>query len=82
MSKRMQILVEEAEYARLQQAAKRTGLSLAEWVRRAMRAACRREPEGDSDRKLASIRAAARHDFPTADIDQMLAEVERGYLDD
>jgi hypothetical protein len=25
------------------------------------------------------IRAAARHDFPSADIDRMLAEIESGY---
>ena len=28
------------------------------------------------DRKLAAIRAAARYDFPTADIDQMLREID------
>jgi hypothetical protein len=25
------------------------------------------------------IRAAARHAYPTGDIDQMIAEIERGY---
>lgn len=30
--------------------------------------------------RLQAIRAAARHAFPTADIEQMLAETERGYL--
>ena len=34
------------------------------------------------DRKISVVRAAARHDFPTADIDRMLAEIERGYLGD
>jgi hypothetical protein len=77
----MQVLVEEAEYARLQQAARRKGMSLAEWVRHALRDAYRREPENAPDKKLAAIRAAARHDYPTGDIDQMLAEVERGYLE-
>jgi hypothetical protein len=33
---------------------------------------------GDSDKKLEVIRAAARHDYPTADIDIMLAEIELG----
>jgi hypothetical protein len=27
------------------------------------------------------VRAAVVHSFPTADIDQMLAEIERGYLE-
>ncbi len=29
--------------------------------------------------KLAVIHAAVQHDFPTADIDQMLAEIASGY---
>jgi hypothetical protein len=33
---------------------------------------------GDSDKKLEVIRAVARHDYPTADIDIMLAEMGRG----
>jgi hypothetical protein len=48
-------------------------------VRRALREARRREPRGDLDRKLRAARAAVRHEFPTADIDQMLAEIEQGY---
>jgi hypothetical protein len=30
---------------------------------------------------METIRAATRFSFPTADIDQMLAEIEGGYLD-
>ena len=55
-------------------------MTVAEWVRQALRAASRREPLGDASARLASIRAAARHAFPTGDIDQVLAEIERGYL--
>ncbi|EPZ64850.1 hypothetical protein TBKG_00187, partial [Mycobacterium tuberculosis '98-R604 INH-RIF-EM'] len=36
------------------------------------------EPRGDLDMKLRSVRAAARHEFPTADVEQMLEEIERG----
>ena len=32
-----------------------------------------------SGKKLEAIRAAARLEYPTADIDRMLAEIERGY---
>jgi len=78
--KRMQVLFQDDEYERLQQAARRAGLTLAAWVRRALRAAWRSAPLGDRDRKLDVIRSAARLDFPTADIDDMLAEIERGYL--
>jgi hypothetical protein len=55
-------------------------MTVAEWVRQALRTASRKEPLGDADRKLEHVRAAARHGFPTADVEQMLAEVEQGYL--
>lgn len=32
-----------------------------------------------TDRKLKIVRAAAQHQYPTADIDRMLAEIEAGY---
>jgi len=32
--------------------------------------------------KLDAIQAASRHAFPTADIDQMLAEIARGRAED
>jgi hypothetical protein len=82
MSKRLQVLLEEPELREIQRAARSRRMTVAEWVRQALRAARRREPTKDADRKLAAVRAAARHSFPTADIDRMLAEIERGYLDE
>jgi len=76
MSKRLQVLLGETELRDLQAAASRDGLPVSEWVRRALREARRRAPYGDIDAKVRALRAAARHEFPTADIDQMLAEVE------
>jgi hypothetical protein len=55
-----------------------TLMSIAEWIRQALDLARRREP-GVGGKKLEVIRAAARHDFPSADIDRMLAEIETGY---
>jgi hypothetical protein len=49
-------------------------------VRRALRAAREQEPSGDRRRKLDSLKIAARHSFPTADIDVMLDEITSGYL--
>jgi hypothetical protein len=46
---------------------------------RAIGRARRREPVGNVGKKLDCVRAAARHSYPTADIDDMLAEIERGY---
>jgi hypothetical protein len=75
----MQVLVEDREYRAMQDAARSLGLTLAEWVRGRLREAAREVPTGDSRRKLESVRAASRYAFPTADIDQVLEEIERGY---
>jgi hypothetical protein len=80
MSKRLQVLLDESELAEIRRSARRQKLTTAAWVRQALRMARRAEPGSDPGRKLAVVRAAARHRFPTADIDQMLAEIERGYL--
>lgn len=55
-------------------------MTVAEWVRQALRAAHREVPTRDAGRKLATVRAAAAHTLPTAEIDQMLREIESGYL--
>jgi hypothetical protein len=39
----------------------------------------RRQPVGRVGKKLEVIRAAARLDYPTGDIDRVLAEIEMGY---
>jgi hypothetical protein len=79
MSKRLQVVLDDRELAEIQAAARRQRLTTAEWVRQALRAARRTAPTGDAKRKLDVVRAAARHEFPTADIDVMLSEIERGY---
>jgi hypothetical protein len=81
MTKRLQVLLDDAELRELQRAARAERMTVAEWVRQALRAARRRAPTGDPARKLAVIRAASRHDFPTADIGEMLREIERGYAE-
>ena len=79
MSKRLQVLLDEAELRELRRLARQSNTTVAEWVRGALRAARRSQPARGTDRKLAAVRAATRHAFPTADIDRMLAEIERGY---
>jgi hypothetical protein len=39
----------------------------------------RLEPSADAARKLSAVREAVRHSYPAPDVDQMLAEIERGY---
>lgn len=45
-----------------------------------LRAARSMEPKKHKNLKLEAIRAAYKNNFPTADIDQLLAEIESGYL--
>ncbi|MFZ0958439.1 MAG: hypothetical protein WAN60_19005 [Candidatus Sulfotelmatobacter sp.] len=73
------MILQDPEYREIQRAARSRQMSIAAWVRQALAWARRREPLGDVEKKLAAIRAAARHESPTSDIDTMLAEIERGY---
>jgi hypothetical protein len=79
MAKRLQVIVQDSEYRDIQRAARLRRMSIAEWVRQALVQARRREPSREVATKLEVIRAAARMEFPTADIDRMLEEIERGY---
>jgi hypothetical protein len=80
MSKRLQVLLDASELREIQKLARAQHLSVAEWVRAALRAARRREPLSDAGKKLEVVRAAARCSFPTADIAAMLGEIEQGYV--
>ena len=82
MSKRLQVILDEEEMRAIQDIAKRHRTTVAEWVRQTLRAARRQEPRVDTERKLKTIRAAVRHKFPSGDIQQMLVEIESGYLED
>jgi len=79
MSKRLQVILQDPAYREIQRVARARHMSLAEWVRQALDTARRREPVGDVNKKLEAIRAAAKYEFPTADIDGMLFEIEQGY---
>ena len=69
----------EVEHEAIRSAARDQDMTVSEWVRTTLRKARRVAPAGDVDRKLAAVRAADRHSYPTSDIDVMLAEVDRGY---
>jgi hypothetical protein len=79
MAKRLQVIVQDPEYRDIQRAARLRRMSIAEWVRQALIQARRSEPSRELAAKLEVIRAAARMDFPTANIDRMLEEIEQGY---
>lgn len=79
MSKRLQVHLPDADMNEICRRVRREGLTVGEWVRWALREAYFREPIHDKQFKLKAILNAAEYSFPTADIDQMLEEVERGY---
>jgi hypothetical protein len=79
MAKRLQVILQDAEYREIQRVARSRRMSIAEWVRQTLDAARRREPVEDISKKLEAVRAAAKYEFPVADIAQMLAEIEQGY---
>lgn len=73
MSYRLQVLIPESLDARVRKASQRCRLSKGEWVRRAIEHALAQESAiSDPLARLAGLGA------PTADIDQMLAEIEAG----
>jgi hypothetical protein len=76
MSHRLQVLSPPELDAQLEKAAQRNRVSKGEWVRRALREAVRRSSNrkagGDAVARLGSLNA------PTADIEQMLAEIDAG----
>ncbi|HET7584228.1 MAG TPA: hypothetical protein VFK13_04935 [Gemmatimonadaceae bacterium] len=80
MSTRLQVLLDEREFADIRRAARLNRMTVAEWVRQALRKARREEPASDARRKLSAVREAAQGSYPTADIAQMLSEIEKGYL--
>lgn len=73
MSHRLQVLIPERLDAAIRKAAQRKRTSKGEWVRRAIQRALTEEREaGDPVARLASLEA------PTADIDEMLEQIEAG----
>ncbi|MCC7003492.1 MAG: hypothetical protein IT357_15150 [Gemmatimonadaceae bacterium] len=80
MSQRLQVFLDESEFDDIRRIAERHHMTVAEWVRQALRVARRDEPSVEPQRKLAAVREAAAAAYPTSDLDLMLAEAERGYL--
>lgn len=77
MSHRLQVLISEKLDARIEKAARRSRTSKGAWVRQAIEGALERRTTGelpvhDPLARLASLNA------PTADIDDMIAEIESG----
>lgn len=79
MSKRLQVLIDENELKEIQKLAREENITVADWVRRALKKAKQAQPKANPQSKLEVVRRVILYDFPTADIDQMLGEIESGY---
>jgi hypothetical protein len=75
MSHRLQVLVPEALEARLKKAAARSRVSKGEWVREAIEEKFARDAGTAPADPLAAL---SDLEGPTADIDDMLAQIEAG----
>ncbi len=82
MSKRLQVLLDEAEFREIRRSARAQRLTVAEWVRQALRRARQVEPAYPAEQKLRAVREAVRHHYPAGDIEQMLGDIGRGYLEE
>lgn len=80
MTKRLQVLFEDDELREIQRLARQHRMTTAEWVRGSLRAARDAEAGAGVGQKLAAVRTAVAFAFPSADIDVMLGEIERGYV--
>jgi hypothetical protein len=80
MSKRLQVVIGDADFERYRSTAQAQGVNISEWVRQALRVAERERSSGDVEAKLAAIRKAATYRFPMPDIDTLLAEIEASRL--
>jgi hypothetical protein len=81
MGMRLRVTLSDDEAAVLAELAASEGVTVSEWVRRALREAPRRQTAGVAEARMAAIRTAATYSFPTADIDDMLAQIQRGYVE-
>jgi hypothetical protein len=79
MSKRLQVIVPDLELLEIRRFARREHLTAGEWVRRTLRNARLDQSATDPAKKLKAVRRAVEHSFPAPGIEQMLAEIERGY---
>ena len=78
MTKRLQVLFDDDEYQALQRSAREDRMTVAEWVRQSLRQVRARRRQ-DVQAKLEAVAKACSHEFPAADIQSMLAEIDEGY---
>ena len=78
MSKRVQVVMPDDEYRALARAARRRGRPISQIVRQSLRRTLAEDSDVDPEHRIAAVLRFARFSGPTGDIDEILAEIERG----
>ena len=82
MTTRLQVLMDDDELHAIQRLARAQKLTTAEWVRHELRKAAAEQERPAPSAKLRAIDEASIHTFPAPGIEELLAEIERGYSAD
>ncbi len=72
--------VEEIE--ELKALAAQEKMTVSAWVRRAIQHEKRERPGKTARKKLEAVERLSEYNYPTGNIEQMIAEIETGYLKD
>lgn len=78
MRTRLQVILDDDELAEIRQVAAAQRMTVAEWVRQALRRARATEPRLVAEQKLRVVRESARYAYPSGDIAELLDETARG----
>lgn len=78
MGTRLQVILDDDELAEIRQVAAAQRMTVAEWVRQALRRARATEPRLVAEQKLRVVRESARYGYPSGDIAELLEETARG----
>ncbi|MBU6367682.1 MAG: antitoxin [Gemmatimonadetes bacterium] len=78
MGTRLQVILEDDELAEIRQVAAAQRMTVAEWVRQALRRARATEPRLVAEQKLRVVRESARYGYPSGDIAELLDQTARG----
>lgn len=81
MTKRLQVLFDDEELAEIQRLAKGQRKTTAAWVRDALRVARAGDAYPEPEPKLRAVRESMTYSYPTGEVAELLADIQRGYAD-
>ncbi|MDB5038109.1 MAG: hypothetical protein JWQ35_1637 [Bacteriovoracaceae bacterium] len=78
MSKRLQVLLPDADYKALIRGVRALKMSVSDWVRDQIREGLQKGKSESAEERLSKILKYAKYSGPTGNIENMLNEIERG----